>query len=167
LTRRLVTLLAVAAALAVAGCGNKVTTITGANGQVTTKTTVSHATIKFLFHAGLAFGTFHHFIWKPLQAGDFAHPLDHKAAVAKAVLAGAFVYHEVKLAITDAESSSILKSVVAPITALGASLKSLASNLTSGHPDTSTITSSNSGISSVESAASAVGAKINEVVGSV
>ena len=167
MTRRVLALLVVSVALVAAGCGNKVTTVTGANGQVTTRTTVSFAKTKFLFHAGLAFGTFHHFIYLPLKAGDFAHPLSHKAAVAKAVLAGAFVYHEVKLALTDAQSSAILSKLVSPLTALGGTLAALAAGLKSGHPDTSQITSSNSSISSIESGASSVGATIHEAVGSI
>ncbi|HEY2160512.1 MAG TPA: hypothetical protein VGH24_04335 [Solirubrobacteraceae bacterium] len=167
MTRRLLPLLLVSVALAVAGCGNKVTTVTGSNGQVTTKTTVSFAKTKFLLHAGLAFGTFHHFIYGPLKAGDFAHPLSHKATLAKAVVAGAFIIHEVKIALTDAQSSAILSKLVSPLTALGAGLAGVVAGIKSGHVDTSKITSSNSSISSIESTASSVGAKVNETVGAI
>lgn len=162
MTRRLLPLLVVSAVLVLAGCGNKTTTTTGANGQVTTHTTVHFAKTKFLLHAGLAFGTFHRYIYTPLKAGDFSHPLQHKAAVVKAAAAGAFVYHEVKLALTDAQGSAILSKVVSPLTALGATLAGVVASLKSGHPSLSGITSANGAISSIKSAASSSGANITE-----
>ncbi|MGH3688400.1 MAG: hypothetical protein ACRDSM_25810 [Pseudonocardiaceae bacterium] len=49
---------------------------------------------KFVLHAGLAFGGFHHFIYAPYKAGN----LHGFAALAKTGLAGLFTVHELKLA---------------------------------------------------------------------
>jgi hypothetical protein len=162
LIRRFLPLLVVAAVLVVAGCGSKTITTTAANGQVSTHTTVHFAKTKFLLHAGLAFGTFHRYIYAPLKAGDFSHPLQHKAVVAKAALAGAFVYHEVKLALTDAQGSAILSKVVSPLTALGATLAAVVLALKHGHPNLSGISSANGAISSIKSSSSSAGANITE-----
>ncbi len=126
----------VIAVLAAGGCG-------GGSGKV------HFATTKFVFHAGLAFGAFHHFIYKPLKAGDFAHPLQHKAEVVKAGLAALFTYHELKIAIKDAQSSKLLSKLVAPLDALGAKMNSLGSNLKHGHISTADITSANGDIDAI------------------
>src|SRR5205807_538341 len=82
--RRSAVLLAVISCLALvaAGCGSKSSSSTS-GGTVSTSTT-HLAKTKFVFHAGLAFGAFHHFVYKPFRAGDFKHPLSHKLTVAKA-----------------------------------------------------------------------------------
>ena len=59
-----------------------------------------------MLHAGLAFGAFHRWIYKPAKAGDLSHPLEHKLTTVKAALAAAFVYHELKLALADAQVES-------------------------------------------------------------
>jgi hypothetical protein len=61
-----------------------------------TTSTPHLAKTKFVFHAGLAFGAFHHVIYGPFKAENFTHPLSHKAAVANAALAAKFVYHELE-----------------------------------------------------------------------
>src|SRR5579871_5950614 len=48
---------------------------------------------KFVLHAGLAFGAFHRYIYKPFKAGSFTGP-DKVKTIAKAAIAAAFVYHE-------------------------------------------------------------------------
>ena len=55
------------------------------------------AKTRFLLHAGLAFGAFHHFIYNPFKAGDFTGP-KKVSTIAKAAVAGAFVYHEITTA---------------------------------------------------------------------
>jgi hypothetical protein len=68
---RAATLLLLLGTLAIAGCGTKTVTSTGANGQVTSQTVpnVHFAKTKCLLHAGLAFGAIHRYIYKPLRAG--------------------------------------------------------------------------------------------------
>jgi hypothetical protein len=151
-------------ALAVAGCGSSSSSSSAAAGSgASSATTTSHtnfAKTKFVFHAGLAFGAFHHFIWKPFRAGDFHHPFSHKLTIIKAALAAAFVDHEVKLALTDAKSSPTLAKLVSPITALDNKLHGLGSELRSGN--TGSVSADNGSISSIESQSSQSGAPIQE-----
>src|SRR5579872_4769375 len=72
---------------------------------------------KFLFHAGLAFGAFHRYIYKPFKAGSFSGP-DKVKTIAKAAIAAAFVYHELHEALNQAQCSSTLAVLVSPITAV-------------------------------------------------
>ena len=123
---------------------------------------VSHPKVKFVLHAGLAFGAFHHFIYKPARAGDFAHPFSHKLTIIKAGLAAVFVVHEVRLALQDARADPLLSKLVAPITALEARVASLRSDVSSGN--LAPIGQADSQISSVESQASSAGAAVREQV---
>src|SRR5581483_11172464 len=72
---------------------------------------------KFLFHAGLAFGAFHRYIYKPFKAGTFTGS-GKVAAIAKAALAAAFIYHEVKEALKQVPCSHTLQVLATPLTAL-------------------------------------------------
>ena len=65
---------------------------------------VSFDKTKFVLHAGLAFGAFHHFISQPLQAGA----LSGTDPLANAGLAAVFTAHELKLAKVAAQSSPTL-----------------------------------------------------------
>jgi hypothetical protein len=165
----LIALLAIVAALSITACGSKSsspsTGATGSTGSGSTTTQISAATAKFVLHAGLAFGAFHHFIYEPFKAGDFSHPFSHKFTIVKAGLAGAFIYHEVKLAAADAEASSLLHPLVAPINALIAKVSSLGSQVRSGN--TAAVSAINGDISSLSSQASGLGATIKEAVPSI
>ena len=107
---RLVALLCVLGAFsfAVVGCGSSSSSSNGTAAALATTTTgsssISHTKAKFVLHAGLGFGAFHRWIYKPLKAGDFAHPLSHKFTIVKGALAAGFVVHELKLALTDAQA---------------------------------------------------------------
>jgi len=90
------------------------------------------ATAKFLLHAGIAYYVFDHYIWKPFKAGHL-HGFTHAFTIAKAALAAVFVYHEVKLMITDVKGSKLLSFLATPITAVVAKLSSLKSEVTGGH----------------------------------
>ena len=151
-----------------AGCGSSNSTSSAASsgGQAATSTSgsssIHFAKTKFVLHAGLAFGAFHRWIYKPLKAGDLAHPLTHKLTVVKAALAGAFVVHELKLALRDAQADPKLSKLVAPITAVENKLSGAASSIRSGHPDTSSLDSVNGNIGSIHSQAAAAGQAITE-----
>jgi hypothetical protein len=161
-------------ALGVFGCGSsKSSSSSSAAPQASssgTSTSASSASTssthlaktKFVLHAGLAFGTFHRWIYKPLKQGLLAHPLQHKVAIVKAGLAGAFVIHEVKLALTDAQSSPTLRKLVAPLTALQSKLSAATASIKGGHPDASSVDSANSVISMVHSGSAAAGRPIAE-----
>ena len=163
MTRGLLALLLVAALLVVAGCGSSTT---ATSPPAASSTTVHFAKTKFAIHAGLAFGTFHHFIYEPFKAGDFSHPFLHKLTIVKAVLAGLFVEHEVKIALADARASKLLSHVVAPLAAFGGVIALIRSSIQGGHPNAAAITSGNSSISSAETNSSYAGKPIRETVGS-
>jgi hypothetical protein len=134
LHRRALALLAIlAASLALAACGSSSPSSTSAPTGSTSTGQVHFAGTKFVLHAGLAFGAFHRYIYKPWRAGDFSHPFSHKLTLVKAGLAGAFVYHELKLALHDAQSSPTLSHLVAPITALQNRLHALSGHVSSSN----------------------------------
>jgi hypothetical protein len=159
-------------ALSVFGCGSSKSSSSSSaapqassSGTSTTSASTSSthlAKTKFVLHAGLAFGSFHRWIYKPLKQGLLAHPLQHKVAIVKAGLAGAFVIHEVKLALTDAQSSPTLRKLVAPLTALQSKLSAATASIKGGHPDASSADSANSVISMVKSGSAAAGQPITE-----
>ncbi|HWC87290.1 MAG TPA: hypothetical protein VG388_12190 [Solirubrobacteraceae bacterium] len=165
--RGVFTVLLAAAVLALAGCGSSKTTTSSAGGSTGPSAThVRFAKTKFALHAGLAFGTFHHFIYAPFKAGDFSHPFSHKLTVLKALAAGLFVKHEVSLALTDARASKLLSHVVAPITALGAGLAAIRGSIAGHHPNAHAITSANTDVAAAEFNSSSAGQPIKEMVGS-
>ena len=154
-------------AFAVVGCGssNSSSSSAAAPGAAsgTASTTTTHlAKTKFVLHAGLAFGAFHHWIYKPAKAGDLSHPLEHKFTTVKAALAAAFVYHELKLALADAQASPTLSKLVAPITDLQNKLHGLAGSVKSGGASAADVAGLDSTVSQVKSQAAAAGQPITE-----
>jgi hypothetical protein len=115
-----------------------------------------------VLHAGLAFGAFHRWIYKPAKAGDLSHPLQHKFTTLKAALAAVFVYHELKLALADAQADPTLSKIVAPITELQNKLHSLAGSVKSGGASPADVTGLDSTISSIKGLASSAGQTITE-----
>lgn len=114
-------------ALAVAGCGpasshggNAAAASAAAapSGSCQQVDTIKFDKAKFVLHAGLAFGAFHHFIYRPYTE----HRLHGVLALGKAGLAGLFTVHELKLAKADAESSPTLCKLVAPFDRASAAL---------------------------------------------
>jgi hypothetical protein len=151
-------------ALTAAGCGSSSSsTSSGVSGAGTTAK-VSHPKTKFVLHAGLAFGAFHHWIYKPAKAGDFAHPFLHKLTLIKAALAGVFVYHELKLALHDAQASPTLAKLVSPITALDNKIHSLAAGIRSGNGSPAQVTQANGSIGSLGQLASHAGQPISDLI---
>jgi hypothetical protein len=151
---RVSTLLLLVATLALAGCGSSSSSSAAGSGSAGSTSSTPHITFaktKFLIHAGLAFGAFHRYIYKPFRSGGFTPVLRHKAAIVKAGLAALFAYHEVKLALTDAQASPVLRKLVSPLTALQAKLSSLGGKLKQGQLDGSGINSANSTVNSVGS----------------
>jgi hypothetical protein len=159
------------AAFVVSGCGSSSSSSSAgtaasatSSAPATTSTGgTSLPTTKFVLHFGLAGGAFHRYIYKPFKAGDFSHPLLHKLAVLKAALAAAFVYHELKLAVADAQQSSILRPLVAPLDALGAKFAALKSEITSGHTSASDINGLQAGGGVIGAAAAAKGYPVQDV----
>jgi hypothetical protein len=155
-------LLAVAA---LAACGSGTTsTASNAQGGATSSTSTTHfAKTKFVLHAGLAFGAFHRYIYKPYKEGKFSGGLfHHKLATLKAGLAAAFAYHEVRLALQDARSSKILSKALAPLLALQTKLGGLTSSLKHGNVDSSAITSANADAGATSKAGAQAGQPVTD-----
>ena len=160
----LVVLLSVLA-LAAAGCGSSHSsaTTTPASAATASTTSTTHlAKTKFVLHAGLAFGAFHRWIYKPAKAGDLSHPLEHKLTTVKAAIAAAFVYHELKLALADAQADPTLSKLVSPITDLQNRLHGLAGTVKSGGATSADVAGLDSTVSSIKSQAAAAGQPITE-----
>jgi hypothetical protein len=153
-------------ALAITACGSSKSSSSSpaaaATASVSTTSTTHLAKTKFVLHAGLAFGAFHRWIYKPAKAGDLSHPLEHKLTTVKAALASAFVYHELKLALADAQASPTLSKLVAPITDLQNKLHGLAGSVKSGGATSADVTGLDSTVSSIKSQAAAAGQPISE-----
>jgi hypothetical protein len=156
-------------ALAVAGCGSSSSSssagasssgASSAAGSTTSST--QFAKTKFVFHAALAFGAFHRWIYKPAKAGTLRHPFAHPLTAAKAALAAAFVYHELKLALADAQADPTLSKLVAPITALQDKFHALAANVKSGGTSAGDAGGLDSAISSIKGQAASAGQPITE-----
>jgi hypothetical protein len=120
------------------------------------------AKTKFALHAGLAFGAFHRYIYKPYRAHAFTGP-DKVKTIAKAAVAGAFVYHEVNIALQDAKCSKTLSVVVSPLTALGAGFTGLVAKLKGGSVDGAGLASLGKGVDSVGSLAGGAGVPITDI----
>ena len=152
--------------LATAGCGSSSSSSStpASPSSASTTSTTKFAKTKFVLHAGLAFGAFHRWIYKPAKAGELTHPLRHKLAVVEAALAATFVYHELKLALADAQADPTLSKLVAPITALQDKLKGLPSHVKSGAASSSTANDLNGTIASINGQAASTGQHIKEQV---
>jgi hypothetical protein len=165
MARRLLPLLLIAAlALAFAGCGSSSSSAGGsAPPGISAPANKTHfAKTKFLLHAGLAFGVFHRWIYKPFKAGTFTHPLRHKLAFVKALIAGGIVIHEVRLALADARSSKLLSKVVLPLAALGSSVAVVRAALRNHKADAASINAANSSAANASAASRAAGQPITE-----
>jgi hypothetical protein len=149
-------------------CGSKSSSSSSASegatvGQTTTAPNhIRFAKTKFVFHAGLAFGAFHRYLYKPFKEGVFSHPLQHKLALVKAAAAAAFVVHEVRIAREDAQSSPLLRKLLSPLTALAATVGGMTAGLKSGHADPAALGSANGAIESIKQSASSAGAHVTE-----
>jgi hypothetical protein len=153
------------AVLALAGCGKSSSSDNGASGgnsQTPAQTApdkTHFAKTKFVLHAGLAFGAFHRYIYKPYKAGKLGGGLlKNKKVKIKAALAAAFAYHEVKIALKDARSSRILRAALAPLLALQTKLSSMKSGLKRGQ--TSQVEGASGDVNSISAAGKAAGQPI-------
>jgi hypothetical protein len=150
----LVLALALVGAGTVAGCGGG----GGAGGRV------HFAKTKFVLHAGLAFGAFHRYIYKPFKQGAFRQGAHGRIkAFVKGAAAALFTYHEVKIALKDARSSKLLSKLVSPLTALQARFAGLRGKLKGGKLDPSgDIAAANGEVESLRSQSSGLGAAIKD-----
>lgn len=156
------------AAVLLGGCHSKSKNASAANPTTTTAGVSSSASgatgcqqvgsvhfdkSKFVLHAGLAFGAFHHFIYKPFKQGQLHGILK----LGKAGLAGLFTVHELKLAKADAESSPTLCHLVAPFDKASAAISAEVSKLKHGKVTSQDVQGMNADVNSVQSGASSDG----------
>lgn len=167
-----IALIAVLGVLGVAlvGCGSSRSSSSGASSGAapgaTSSTTgqVKLAKSKFVLHLGLAFGAFHHWIYKPARAGKLSHPFRHPLTAAEAALAATFVYHELKLALADAQADRTLSKLVAPITALQNRFHSLSGSVKSGGASPAQASGIDSTVSSIKAQSASAGQPITEQI---
>lgn len=162
ITRAGVLALLLTSVLALSACGSSKSSSSSSAAGGTSTSTTHFAKTKFVLHAGLAFGAFHRWIYKPYRAGVLSHPLSHKLALLKALAAGAFVIHEVKLARADAAQSRLLSHVVLPLVALGSSVAAIRAALSHHQVNAAQINSANSSIAAASSASRAAGQPVTE-----
>jgi len=133
-------------------------------GTCPTHNTTSFAKTKFVLHAGLAFGAFHRYIYKPFRSGGFSSQNStgkRLLAFGKAAAAGAFVVHEVRLAAEDAQANPTLcRAIASPLRSFYDKAKSIASGIRHGH--TSDIAAAEKALTSAKSVASSHGLPIHE-----
>ena len=185
-SRSSIAVLLVVGMLVLAGCGSssgpasstsasEATTSAAASSTSASEATTSAAasgssvgalpTAKFVLHAGLAFGAFHRYIYKPFKAGAFSGGLfKHKLALAEAGLAGLFAYRELKLSIADAKASPILSRLLTPVSALAVKLAALGAELKGGQVEPSAIGSASGGVAGLAEQARRSGLSIRESI---
>ncbi len=152
-----------------AGCGSKSssgsTSQGGSSGSQTSPPAkkVRFAKTKFVLHAGLAFGAFHRYIYKPFRAGAFSRPLSHKKALLKAAVAALFIVHEVKVARTDVQSSPLLTKLFSPLAALERKVAGLRTSFRGGRADSSQINSANTDITNIGRQSATSGAPVRDL----
>jgi hypothetical protein len=173
--RLLVVLVAAAFMVGAAGCGSGKSSSAGSTnagtqsaGTPTTTTPpdkVRFAKTKFLLHAGLAFGAFHRYIYKPWKNGTFTavHGIKKVTTLTKAGLAALFAYHELKLAMVDARSSPLLSKLLSPLTAAADKLRAIGTSLRAGKLDPAQITAADGGVSALSRVAAQNGVPIKDL----
>jgi hypothetical protein len=154
------------AAFALAGCGTSSSSSSAGGSAVGTSTSgsIHFAKTKFLLHAGLAFGAFHRYVYKPFRAGVFGHPFLHKLSLIKAGLAVLFIKHELTIAAVDVRSSKLLRRLFSPLTAVAAKLGALRSAITGGSVSAADIGGVQSQLSSIGTTASSHGQAIQDAL---
>lgn len=154
------------AAFTLAGCGSSGASSSAGGGAVaaSTSSTTHFAKTKFLLHAGLAFGAFHRYVYKPFRAGVFSHPFLHKLSLLKAGLAALFIAHELKIAAVDVRSSKLLSTLFSPLTAVAAKLSALRSSITGGSVSAADLGGVQSQLSSIGKTASSHGQTIQDAL---
>lgn len=151
------------AGLLVGGCGKKDSSTAGSGGGTETTARVRAPKTKFVLHAGLAFGAFHRYVYKPFKAGTFEKGAKGRIrASLKAGLAGAFIYHELKLALNAAQADPKLSKLAAPITALQNRMKKTAAGVKSGQTTPQDIEGANTDLEKLRTDSSAAGAQVQD-----
>ncbi|MGH3868070.1 MAG: hypothetical protein ACRDQ4_18500 [Pseudonocardiaceae bacterium] len=121
---------------------------------------------KFVLHAGLGFGAFHHFIYKPFRSGGLSSGAPGRFRhLAEAGLATAFTVHELRLAKQAAEANPTLcKIVAAPLDAAAARLQGLGGSVRSGQVSGSDLEQVNSTIDQAQRGSTQAGTPVADQI---
>lgn len=123
---------------------------------------------KFVLHAGLAFGAFHHFIYNRFRTGGFRHGAQGRAKnIVEAGLAVAFTLHELEEAKEEALYSAVLCRLVGPLDNAEGSLGSATDKVRSGDASDSDLNGINSDIASAGQAFANAGIPVIDQIPSV
>lgn len=117
---------------------------------------------RFVLHAGLAFGAFHRYLYKPFRAGAFAKGASgRRVALVKAGVSALFIKRELRLASEDARANPTLcKAIGGPLSQLTSTISNSVRGLSSGDP--SGILAADRTITSLEQSAKNSGTGIVE-----
>ena len=118
---------------------------------------------RFLLHAGIGFGAFHRYMYKPLKNGGFsAGSQGRTKAFLKAAGSVAVVIRELKQAKKFAESDPTLCKLAAPLDDLSNKITGLESKLKDGSASAADLESANNAISQISSQSASAGATVKE-----
>lgn len=145
-----------------AGCGSSSSKSSSTGSGGGGASTVHLAKTKFVLHAGLAFGAFHRYVYKPFRSGAFSGGKKIRTYL-KAGLAGLFAYHEIKKARDAAQGSPLLRKLLQPLTTLQGSLLALGTKLKGGHADPGDIQTANGAATNVGQLAQQSGAPVKDL----
>jgi hypothetical protein len=125
--------------------------------------TIRFTKAKLLLHAGLAFGAFHRYIYKPYQAGALkAGAPGRTKALLKAGAAALFAVHELRVAARDIAADPTLCHLATPLDSLAASLQSFGDKAKAGQLNPADVTGLEGAVSKLKQQSSQLGAPIQD-----
>ena len=119
-----------------------------------TSNTKTFAKTKLVLHAGLAFGAFHRYLYKPYKAGSFTtgSKVHRVVVIAKAGGSALFIKREIRLSIEDVKANPTLcRAIAAPLSHLSSTVSDGISKLKGG--DTSGLEAANTEVASIQAMA--------------
>lgn len=138
-----------------------------ASGQCAAAGSTSFAKTRFLADAGLAFGAFHRYVYKPLKAGGFSSGTAGRVKTfLKAGAAAAFVLNRLNAAKDNAQADPKLCKLVPDFSAAGASLSGLVAKLKGGG-GAAALAQTNGAFSGLSSKLSSAGTAVPDKVPSI
>jgi hypothetical protein len=129
-------------------------------GSCPTTSTKTFAKTRFVLHAGLAFGAFHRYLYRPYEAGTFSKGAHGRILTfVKAGAAAVFIEHEIRLTAGDVQADPTLcKLIAAPLRSLSADVSGAVGQLRGGN--TAGVLGAQSNLGSITSLARSHGASI-------
>jgi hypothetical protein len=151
--------------LVAAGCAGKSATPTNKQGTLVPLGPVGPearaAEESFALHAGLAYGAFHRYVWRPYETGAFeARPTVRLVAVIDAASGAQFAVHELRAAHADAVASGALRPLVQRIDALRRRLAGLGALFKRGALSTADVVGAATEMAQLRSAALRLGGHV-------